>query len=159
MVEKTVPAALPFLTEALKFIRLAAAKAQLSEEDQQKIELASEEAISNIIEHGYKGKEGTIEIECSEVESSTFQVKISDSAIAFDQTSTIPAHDESDPFHNGTKLMHSLLDSFSYERVCDKNILTLLKVIVQGYGSEVDDRAPSEMRALNTREHLLLKRP
>jgi serine/threonine-protein kinase RsbW len=124
MGKKVIQAALPCLHDALLFIRLQAQVAKLTKLDAAQVELASEEVISNIIEHGYKGNEGAIEIECTAAD--TFQVKISDNAPPFDQTQT-PPHDESAPFHNGRRLVHELLDSFSYERVCDKNILTLSK--------------------------------
>ena len=59
---KTFDASLINLYKILTWIKERVAK-YFSEKDIEKIELATEEAVVNIIKHGYKKKKGKIEIE------------------------------------------------------------------------------------------------
>ncbi|HKS16025.1 MAG TPA: ATP-binding protein [Planctomycetota bacterium] len=104
-----------------------------SAEDVHKIVLAIDEAVTNIIEHGYnKGERGTIEIE-AEWEGDRFQVVIRDSARVFNPES-IPAPDMAEHVKAGRKkglglfLMRQIMDEVRY-RYKDgvQNELTLVK--------------------------------
>ena len=105
----------------------------LSPEEVHKIVLAIDEAVTNIIEHGYnKGEQGTIEIE-AEWEQSRFQVVIRDSARVFNPES-IPAPDMAEHVKAGRKkglglfLIRQIMDEVRY-RYKDgvQNELTMVK--------------------------------
>jgi len=115
------------------FISRMARHGELAAEEVHKIILAIDEAVTNIIEHGYnKGEKGTIELE-AEWEGDKFQVVIRDSARVFNPES-IPAPDMGEHVKAGRKkglglfLMRQIMDEVRY-RYKDgvQNELTLVK--------------------------------
>jgi anti-sigma regulatory factor (Ser/Thr protein kinase) len=90
--------------------------------------LAVDEALANIIEHGYAEQEGKIGIECRETKTS-FSFILTDSAPAFDPHS-LPAPDMEAYFTEnrsgglGTDVFRRLART-TYRRCGDRNILTL----------------------------------
>jgi serine/threonine-protein kinase RsbW len=115
------------------FTSRAARQGPLSAEDVHKIVLAIDEAVTNIIEHGYnKGETGTIELQ-ADWEGGKFQVVIRDSARVFNPES-IPAPDMAEHVKAGRKkglglfLMRQIMDEVRY-RYKDgvQNELTLVK--------------------------------
>ncbi len=95
------------------------------------IELASDEAITNIIKHGFKGKKGRITMEITR-HSGKYTVKITDNAPMFNQS--IPTHPNlsSDitkrPIGGlGIYLIHQVMDKVHYSSSGDKNILVFEK--------------------------------
>ena len=113
MAQKTVriiQADLSKLPQALDFI-VASIQGSL------KVRLIAEEALTNIIRHGYKESPGPIEIHCN---GSSLQ--LIDYAVAFNQAAKPVTLD---PEHNGLQLIHGLADHITYQRHHDKNILTI----------------------------------
>jgi len=115
------------------FISRMARQGGLALEEVHKIVLAIDEAVTNIIEHGYnKGEQGTIEIE-ADWEQNQFRVVIRDSARVFNPES-IPAPDMTEHVKAGRKkglglfLMRQIMDEVRY-RYKDgvQNELTLIK--------------------------------
>lgn len=115
------------------FTSRIARQGSLSREDIHKIVLAIDEAVTNIIEHGYnKGDSGSIDIE-AEWDGDRFQVVIRDSARVFNPES-IPAPDMAEHVKAGRKkglglfLMRQIMDEVRY-RYKDgvQNELTLVK--------------------------------
>lgn len=115
------------------FISRMARHGGLPPEEVHKIVLAIDEAVTNIIEHGYnKDEKGTIELE-ADWERDRFQVVIRDSARVFNPES-IPAPDMAEHVKAGRKkglglfLMRQIMDEVRY-RYKDgvQNELTLVK--------------------------------
>ncbi|MBN2733522.1 MAG: ATP-binding protein [Methanomicrobiaceae archaeon] len=95
------------------------------------VQLSLEEVIVNIINHGYRGKDGLIGIRL-EASLQNVSIEISDSAPAFnpllipkpDITSDI---DERSIGGLGIYLVREVMDEVSYQYKNNKNILTLIK--------------------------------
>jgi anti-sigma regulatory factor (Ser/Thr protein kinase) len=90
-----------------------------------KIELASEEAIVNIIRHGYRDSIGKIEIDIKMDPKSSAEIMIKDYAPPFDPLK----HDGAKPDIGGLgiPLMQKCVDELHYRREGNANILTLIK--------------------------------
>ncbi len=94
--------------------------------------LASEEALVNILEHGYRKKTGTIEISV-EKERGSVSIVIKDNAPAFNPLLHEAAADTSSSLEErkegglGIPLMRKYLDEIAYERKQGFNILRLGK--------------------------------
>jgi serine/threonine-protein kinase RsbW len=94
--------------------------------------LAVDEAVSNIIAHGYQGQGGTVEIEVSR-EGDTLMVRLRDEAAPFDPTSiplpdlTLPLEQRT-PGRLGIHLIRQIMDEMTH-RVTPQggNELTLVK--------------------------------
>lgn len=97
-----------------------------------KFELAFEEAIVNIIQHAYQGKEGEIELSYKSF-ANEVQVAIIDHGSPFNPLTDAPKPDLSSPLNLrkegglGVFLMNQCVDDFRYQRDRDANILTLIK--------------------------------
>lgn len=122
-----------YLIVVRDFIGRMVRQSALTSEEQNKIILAVDEAVTNIIEHGYnRGEQGTIEIE-AECDPGRFQVVIRDSGRVFNPES-IPDPDLMEHVKAGRKkglgifLMRQIMDEVRY-RYKDgvQNELTLVK--------------------------------
>ena len=99
------------------------------------VEMAVDEACSNIIEHAYEGMEtGDIEITCDE-DDQDITVILRDHGQPFDIT-TVPIPDISTSLEDrqvgglGIFLMRTLMDNVRYERLGNSgNVLTLVRSI------------------------------
>lgn len=98
------------------------------------LNLALEEAVTNIILYAYpEGADGLVDIEAI-LGSSRLTFVITDSGMAFDPTAAPPALTEA-PLEErtvgglGIHLVRNLMDSVDYERRDGKNILTMIKNI------------------------------
>jgi anti-sigma regulatory factor (Ser/Thr protein kinase) len=117
---------LQHLREALAYITSKATEAKASKDALWRLQLASEEAIVNIMRHGYKGSSGTIEIECKNETADRFQIKISDFGTPFDPT--VQKNEKKEEFETsgfGIELMRQVVDKVSYIRSGSKNVLIL----------------------------------
>ena len=98
-----------------------------------KIKLAVEEAVTNIIDYAYPdGAEGTIKI-AIEADANAIRFVITDTGIEFDPTSVTKADTtlsiEERPIGGlGIFLVRNLMDSINYERIDGKNVLRLEKI-------------------------------
>ena len=118
-----------------EFISRLVLQSRLSRDDENKIILAVDEAVTNIIEHGYdEGVEGSIELEV-ETDGVQFKIMIRDTGRIFNPD-TIPMPDLTDHVRAGKKkglgifLMRQIMDEVRY-RFKDgvKNELTLVKYV------------------------------
>lgn len=94
-------------------------------------QLAVEEAITNIIVHGYRGGTGEIVIRCRATEEQV-EVRVEDTAPAFDPLS-LPEPDLTAAVEDrkigglGVFLIRQVMDGIAYRREKEKNILVLEK--------------------------------
>jgi serine/threonine-protein kinase RsbW len=94
-------------------------------------QLAVEEAITNIIMHGYKGRTGTILISCRATHG-LVEVQIEDNGVPFDPLS-VPEPDLTGNVEDrhigglGIFLIRQVMDEIVYRFENGKNILTLVK--------------------------------
>jgi serine/threonine-protein kinase RsbW len=117
------------------FVSRLIRQSRLGSPDENKIILAVDEAVTNIIEHGYdEGAEGTIELEI-EVADDRFVTIIRDTGRIFNPES-IPNPDMKDHVRRGHKqglgifLMRQIMDEVRYKfKDGVKNELTLVKLI------------------------------
>ncbi|HEY3227515.1 MAG TPA: ATP-binding protein [Planctomycetota bacterium] len=109
----------------------------LPPEEVHKITLAVDEAVTNIIEHGFnQGEKGSIEIEAEwEGEKEKFRVTIRDSARVFNPDS-IPSPDVQEHVKAGRKkglglfLMRQIMDEVKYRyKDGQQNELTMVKYV------------------------------
>ena len=94
------------------------------------INLALEEAVSNVMLYAYPGKSGQVLVECDKSDKLVFT--ISDSGVPFDPTQQedpdVTQSAEERPIGGlGIFLVRQIMDDIRYERKDDKNILTLIK--------------------------------
>ena len=97
------------------------------------IELAVDEAVTNIVLHGYKKGPGTIAITCT-ITGTAVQIAIRDSAPAFNPL-TIPPPDISADLADrvaggmGIFLIRKVMDGVEYEYTEGQNVLTMEKKV------------------------------
>lgn len=95
---------------------------------------AIDEAFSNIVFHGYKGREdGLIEISIT-MENNVFQITFTDGAESFSPPACNPVLgrallDKKNCLGVGIYIMQQLMDKVTYERIGQTNHLTLIKTI------------------------------
>ena len=95
------------------------------------LNLAVEEAVTNVVLYAYEGGEGTVDIDAV-ITDKQLRFILTDSGIAFDPTkkeeadTTLSAEER--PIGGlGIHLVRQIMDSVNYERIDGKNILTLIK--------------------------------
>src|SRR5580700_10824536 len=105
---------------------------ELKSSSSESLLLACEEALVNIVHHGYKDKPGAIEISIGK-RGKEVHVVIIDMAPAFNPLEQEVDQDPSLPLEKrqegglGIILMKKYSDSLHYERMNGKNVLTLVK--------------------------------
>jgi len=132
---KTVQFAAKFeyLDEIREFVGAIAREGGFSDKDVYNIQLATDEAASNIIEHAYeKISSGVVELSCG-VQNDQITIVLIDRGESFDP-SEIPLPDLKADLSNrkigglGIFLMRKLMDEVHYEARADKsNVLTMTK--------------------------------
>lgn len=137
---------IPARPEALALVRCVvtqmAEDAGLSEEEVGKVEIAVDEACTNILEHGYRGREvkrPEIELQVSR-DDDALRVRIFDRARPFDITTyAVPALP--DHWHDGHTrgvgiyLIRQCMDEIKYRRLQDdRNMLELVKYLARAPG-------------------------
>lgn len=116
------------------FVETIAADKHLDHSLSISLNLALEEAVSNVIMYAYpNGTDGLVDIEAI-VREDTLSFIVSDSGSAFDPTAVPDADvnlgvDERQVGGLGIHLVRSIMDAISYERKDGKNILTMTKKI------------------------------
>lgn len=133
------PADLECLPQMLDFIRERAASLGMPEEKIYKMELASEEALVNIISYAYPGKSekkiATLSLDCQKLGTTRFEVLIRDRGVPFnpiDAEITVDIHkpiEERKIGGLGIFMIRKLLDEVSYQRVGEENILRMVMSI------------------------------
>lgn len=122
-----------FLDEIREFVGTIARANGFSEKDVYNIQLAADEAASNIIEHAYEGvSDGVLEISCN-AKGDTLTITLVDHGESFDP-SDVPAPDLTADLSErkigglGIYLMRKLMDEVHYQPNADKsNTLTMIK--------------------------------
>lgn len=115
-----------------EFVEVLAEEAQLDQEDKFNLNLALEEAVSNVVMYAYpKGTDGVVDIDAS-VNGKLVSIVITDSGKAFDPTAKeevdINARMDERPIGGlGIHLVRTIMDTVNYERKNEKNILTITK--------------------------------
>lgn len=117
------------------FVSRCIRQSRLPREDENKVILAVDEAVTNIIEHGYdEGVSGSIELEI-EADDQQFKVMIRDTGRVFNPES-VPDPDMKEHVQKGYKkglgifLMRQIMDEVRYKfKDGVKNELTLVKYI------------------------------
>jgi serine/threonine-protein kinase RsbW len=92
---------------------------------------AVDECATNIIEHGYRGRSGTIEVEIDRV-GDDMQIVLRDHAPLFDPTGVPPPDltlplERREPGGLGIYLARRMVDECRYQALADGNELTLIK--------------------------------
>ena len=114
-----------------QFVRDQAALAGANRDATADMVQAVDESVTNAIIHGYRGTEGSIEVEF-EVVGTSLVVRLRDQAPAFDPTAlpepdiTVPLERRS-PHGMGVHLARELTDEVTYRRTDTGNELTLVK--------------------------------
>lgn len=124
-----------FLTLVREFVSRNVQKSHLRREEENKVMIAVDEAVSNIIEHGYaRDAEGSIDIEVY-ADLERFQVTIRDSARGFNP-STVKNPDIAEHVRLGKRkglgifLIRQVMDEVRYHLVNGmQNELTLVKYV------------------------------
>jgi anti-sigma regulatory factor (Ser/Thr protein kinase) len=122
-----------FLDEIREYVGKIARDAGFNDKDVYNIQLATDEAASNIIEHAYENRmDGILELSCG-VQGNTIKIILTDHGEPFDP-SEIPLPDLQADLADrkigglGIFLMRKLMDEVHYESKADKsNTLTMLK--------------------------------
>ncbi len=122
-----------FLDEIRDFVGDIARSAGFDEKDVYNIQLATDEAASNIIEHAYEGvTDGVLDLSCG-MEKDAIRIVLIDYGDPFDP-SVIPLPDLKADLSErkigglGIFLMRKLMDEIHYEPRKDKsNVLTMIK--------------------------------
>ncbi|MCZ7538510.1 MAG: anti-sigma factor antagonist [Anaerolineae bacterium] len=130
-----IPARLEEVRQACDFVVEAAEQTGLDERAVYHCQMAVDEALTNIIEHGfaYHDDGSEIEIACR-AEPDRFIVTIADNSPAFNPL-LHEAPDPSEPLDSrepggwGIYFIRKLMDDVTYERADDRNLLTLVKFI------------------------------
>jgi anti-sigma regulatory factor (Ser/Thr protein kinase) len=123
-----------FLDEIREFVGNIARNGGFGDKDVYNIQLATDEAASNIIEHAYEGiSDGVLDLSCGMIETDTIKIVLVDYGYPFDP-STIPMPDLKADLSArkigglGIFLMRKLMDEVHYEPRPDKsNVLSMTK--------------------------------
>jgi serine/threonine-protein kinase RsbW len=128
----TFPADFNYLDEIREFVGEIARRAGFSEKDIYSIQLAADEAASNVIEHAYAGySNATFELSC-DFEKDRLIITVLDHGEPFDP-SKVPLPDLKADLSDrkigglGIYLMRKLMDEVRYEVTEAGNRLTLIK--------------------------------
>jgi serine/threonine-protein kinase RsbW len=127
------PANFQYLDEIRDFVAEIARKGGFDGKEIYSIQLAADEAASNIIEHAYEGiPNGEIEISCG-MNGRTLKITMLDHGKSFDPSTVKPPNLKADLSKRkigglGIYLMRKLMDDVRYESIPGQgNRLTLLK--------------------------------
>ena len=129
----TFPASFEFLDEIREFVAQVAREGGFTEKEIYSLQLAADEAASNIIEHAYEGvSDADLDITC-DVYGDTLTITMRDTGIPFDPSSVKPPNLKADLSERqigglGLYLMRKLMDEVHYESNSKTgNLLTMIK--------------------------------
>jgi anti-sigma regulatory factor (Ser/Thr protein kinase) len=129
----TFPARFEFLDEIREFVAQVAREGGFNEKEIYSLQLAADEAASNIIEHAYEGaSDADLVIDCSMYDN-TFIITMHDTGIPFDPSSVKQPNLKADLSERqigglGMYLMRKLKDEVRYESNSKTgNLLTMIK--------------------------------
>jgi serine/threonine-protein kinase RsbW len=152
-----IPARLDEVRHVCDFVVEAAAMAGLDERAVYHCQMAVDETLTNIIEHGYhfKGEDHDIEVVC-QTQDNQFLIAIADDSPAFnplehDSPDPSAALDDREPGGWGIYFIRRLMDDVTYERRQGRNYLTLIKhlpTIIPGAAMVIDAEGTFPVREL-----------
>lgn len=128
----TYPAKFEFLDEIRDFVAEIARQGGFTEKEVYSLQLAADEAASNIIEHAYEGiANASLDITCT-MQGDAIVISMRDEGITFDPSKVKQPNlkaklSERQIGGLGVYLMRKLMDEVSYESVGKSNILTMTK--------------------------------
>jgi serine/threonine-protein kinase RsbW len=131
----TVPGQFEQLAQIAEFVTGAAREAGLTDDDVFHVEMAVDEACSNIIEHAYADRSGDIDLACTSPARGAFEVVIHDDGHPFDPDSIAPPKvgasadvDELNEGGLGLYFMRKLMDEVRFEMAAGQgNTLYMFK--------------------------------
>lgn len=128
---KIFSANLSKLHEMLAFVCEQSRNFGFDEASVNKVELACEEALVNIMHHGYSHDTGKITIECLFLDSQGIKIIISDEGLPFNPIINVKTSNNSFESKSiggyGIHLILNLMDKVTYVRENNMNKLTLIK--------------------------------
>jgi anti-sigma regulatory factor (Ser/Thr protein kinase) len=128
--ELKVPGELSQIPRIQEFVRQTAAQASLPEESIYHCQLATDEACTNIIEHGYAKSKSPLSITLrTTLEHGFLCITIFDEGPAFNPL-TIPDHKPPQELKSsgwGLHFIHTVMDKVEYQRLDNRNCLILYK--------------------------------
>jgi anti-sigma regulatory factor (Ser/Thr protein kinase) len=124
------------IARAKQALQRFASESQLAPGVVQAVELALDELLTNVVNYGHAGTESNAIELTFELEVDAFKILISDAGIAFDPClsrlptpgSDLPVEDREVGGH-GIQLVKQFMDSFSYRRQDNRNLVTLRKLL------------------------------
>jgi serine/threonine-protein kinase RsbW len=129
----TFPAQFDFLDEIREFVAQVAREGGFSEKEIYSLQLAADEAASNIIEHAYEGiSNADLDITC-DVHGDILTITMRDTGRSFDPSKVTPPNLKADLSDRqigglGLYLMRKLMDDVRYESdLRTGNVLTMTK--------------------------------
>ena len=131
----SVPGQFERLMQIAEFVTQAAREAGLTDDDVFHVEMAVDEACSNIIEHAYADRSGDIDLICTSSKPGAFEITIHDSGRSFNPNGVaappldVPADvDDLNEGGLGLYFMRKLMDEVRFEMVAGQgNTLTMTK--------------------------------
>ncbi len=132
MPKKTYPAKFEFLDEIRDFVAGIARHGGFSDKEIYSLQLAADEAASNIIEHAYEGiADATLDIAC-DMQGDAIVITMRDEGITFDPSKVKQPNlkaklSERQIGGLGVYLMRKLMDEVHYESEGKSNTLTMIK--------------------------------
>jgi serine/threonine-protein kinase RsbW len=133
-----IPADVHRLSDIRQFIRERAADMGADREATDDMVLAVDELATNSILHGYRGREGVVEVEVGR-EGGSMVVRLRDQAPPFNPT-RMPDPDITLPLERwpkgglGVFLSREVTDGLVYRRTGDGNEMTIVKRLTRGQG-------------------------
>lgn len=130
---KTFKAKLDNLREMLGFIKREATLNGFDDKSLNRIELAAEEVLINIIQYGCPKHDGVIEIDCQTSGKAGIKIVITDQGVPFNPLENKPDYnteaniDERPIGGCGIFFITNLMDEVKYDRIAESNVLTLVK--------------------------------
>jgi len=128
----TYPAKFEFLDEIRDFVANVAKQGGFTEKEIYSLQLAADEAASNIIEHAYEGiANASLDITC-DMQDDAIIITMRDQGISFDPSKVKQPNlkaklSERQIGGLGVYLMRKLMDEVHYESVGKNNTLTMIK--------------------------------
>jgi len=129
--DQTIPAEMSGLNEILDGIAILLEEQGFPFELISDVQLATDEAVTNAILHGYDGKEGEVRV-IAEADDQEVTVIVEDHAPAFDPVSFVSRDVSLDgddrPIGGlGLILIRNVMDEVRYDYMDGKNIMTMVK--------------------------------
>lgn len=132
---KIFPAKIEELYAMLDFISSFVEDGEVGRFDLEKIQMASEEALVNIISYAYPEGEGEVEVDCAFSDLKELKIVIKDKGVCFNpledsvEVDIEASIDERNIGGLGLMMIRKFMDQVSYERNQNMNILTMKKRI------------------------------